>query len=104
MFTGNWPKDMLDHRNTNTANNKFENLREATNAQNQQNRRFRGNATGFKGVYRTGPRFTDAKRFQAMIMVAGKSTFLGLFPNPEQAAAAYAAAAAKHFGEFARPK
>src|SRR5665213_3102737 len=38
-MTGRWPRDQIDHKDTDSSNNVFTNLREATNAQNQQNRR-----------------------------------------------------------------
>jgi hypothetical protein len=34
---GVWPRAMLDHRNRTRSDNRFANLREATNAQNKQN-------------------------------------------------------------------
>lgn len=93
---------MIDHINGKPDDNRIENLRLATNSQNQQNKRYCGKASGFKGVYVTGPRFTDAKRYQAMIMVNRRAIFLGLHPTAELAHAAYAAAARKYFGDFAR--
>jgi hypothetical protein len=38
----------------------------------------------------------------AQISVDGRSKHLGRFPTPEQAHAAYVAAAREHYGEFAR--
>lgn len=50
-MTGQWPKHQIDHRNGNRADNRWENLREATNGQNRQNARVNKNSwTGVKGV------------------------------------------------------
>lgn len=100
MFHGEMPK-MLDHRDNVRSHNWIENLRICTNAQNQMNSKCRSK-TGFKGVRRTADKFTDAKRYQAGIMVSGKAIFLGLYPSAEEAHAAYLNAAEKHFGEFSR--
>lgn len=97
--TGQWPRVRLDHRDGNALNNRWENLRYATQAQNMQNSRRRSdNQTGFKGVS-----FNRARgRFQAHISINRKSRYLGLFDTAEEAHAAYCAAAKEHFGEFAR--
>lgn len=99
---GDWPADLIDHKDGDVKNNKIQNLRLATNSQNQQNKKFSSNKSGFKGVYVTGKKFTDAKRYQAMIQVNGSQKFLGLYPTAEEAHKAYCDAAVKHFGEFAR--
>ena len=36
-MTGEWPKELVDHKDTIKINNKWENLREATNSQNKRN-------------------------------------------------------------------
>lgn len=92
---GQWPEHTIDHRDLNPLNNAFENLRPATRAQNQSNRRCY-NKSGFKGVY------TFHKKFKAQIVVSGKVHYLGLFSTPEEAHAVYCTAAVEHFGEFAR--
>lgn len=99
--TGSWPTKQIDHRNTNRADNRFDNLRLATNSQNGGNRRLSSkNRTGFKGVSFAS---RCAKRpYNAQISINGKSKNLGYYATPEAAHAAYLAAASEHFGDFAR--
>ena len=101
MFTGKWPAELMDHKDGNRANNRMDNLREATNTENQRNRRLCGNEAGFKGVYLNNPDYRNST-YRAMIMVKAKHVYLGTFDTAEQAHAAYCAAAEKYFGEFAR--
>ena len=95
---GKWPKDMIDHINGIKDDNYIENLREATNAENQWNRTKRDNNTsGFKGVCWN----KAAQKWQAQIRINNKVKYLGLFDSPEEAYAAYCKAAKELFGEFA---
>lgn len=92
---------MIDHIDGDPSNNRIENLRECTNAQNQYNGpRKCHNRSGCKGVvfHPKCPR----KPWQAKIAKAGRVFSLGYYATLEEAAAAYAAGAAKHAGEFAR--
>jgi hypothetical protein len=93
--TGAWPVAQLDHANGARDDNRFVNLREATNAENGHNRKT-NNPCGFKGVRQ------QKKRWCARIGKNGRRIFLGLFATPEEAHAAYVAAATEHHGEFAR--
>lgn len=96
---GEWPPSQIDHVDGNPSNNRLENLRLATNAQNQQNRKIASNNTsGAKGVTKTG------ERFSARIGIGGKSKHLGTFGTVNAAADAYKAAAEELFGEFSRPE
>lgn len=91
-MTGKWPDDDIDHRNRRRSENRWENLREATNAQNAQNRKLAStNTSGCPGVWWN----KDCGKWQAAIKVAGKRTHLGLFDAIADAADAYAAAKAK---------
>jgi hypothetical protein len=97
LETGRWP-DMLDHVNGDRADNRFCNLREATYGGNAANRGAqKNNKLGVKGVRRA-----RGNMFQANIQYRRRSIFLGHFNTVEAAAAAYAEAARKYFGEFAK--
>jgi len=96
--TGEWPKQ-VDHRDTVKSNNRWANLRLATSSQNHANRGpNKNNSTGFKGVHKGH----GYKRWTALICVRGEKMKLGLYDTPEEAHAAYAAAAVRYFGDFAR--
>jgi hypothetical protein len=98
-MTGEWPKEDIDHKNGNSADNRWVNLREATVSQNLANQRIRSNNTsGFKGVT-----WDKAKRkWAAQIRVKGRHIHIGRFASAEEAHSAYCDAAKRHFGEFAR--
>jgi hypothetical protein len=101
MMTGVFPEHQIDHRDGNPSNNRWQNLREATHAQNQRNRKLsRTNTSGYTGVYRASPRRTLA--WSADIRVNGRKLFLGCFPSKDAAHAARVAAELEHFGEFRR--
>jgi len=52
MMTGEDPVDQIDHEDTNRSNNRWKNLREASNGPNIQNsRRRKDNKSGIKGVF-----------------------------------------------------
>ena len=94
---GVWPQNHIDHINGIRDDNRIENLREATHAENQRNAKKRANTRcTLKGVY------NDNGRFNARIWVGGKNMYLGVYNTEEEAHAAYVAAAKKEFGAFAR--
>jgi hypothetical protein len=84
---GVWPSLEIDHKDGNRANNRIENLREATSAENKQN--LRGarshSATGLLGVFK----FRDGGKFMAQIVKNGKGKHIGVFDSKEEAHAAY---------------
>ena len=97
IVTGEWPRSFVDHRDLNRGNNSWGNLRQATPRQNSCNSPRRSHSTtGSKGVY------AQKGRFRARIRVDGRLMSLGMFDRKSDAAAAYAQAAAKMHGEFAR--
>lgn len=99
-MTGKWPTNDIDHKNGNSLDNRWSNLREATNSQNAMNSRRRSdNTSGVTGVYWN----TSANKWQAYITPEGKKTlYLGVFATLAAAKNARAEAANKYFGEFAR--
>ncbi|MFC7515075.1 HNH endonuclease [Herbaspirillum sp. GCM10030257] len=100
MHYGAWPEDQIDHRNTIKADNRINNLRLATNAQNMANRGLqKNNKSGAKGVHFN----KNAGRYQAYIKHLGKRYHLGYFDTVEAASAAHQKAAKQMFGEFAHP-
>lgn len=63
--TGSWPKDQLDHENHSRADDRLENLREATCKENQQNRPLRkDNTTGHTNIRITSSK-TKGTRYEA---------------------------------------
>jgi len=90
---GEWPANEIDHIDGDKGNNRICNLREATRSQNCANRRKIGVGLP-KGVQR------NANRFQAVITVNGKRKCLGSYLSPEEAHAAYCAAAQNEFGAY----
>jgi HNH endonuclease/AP2 domain len=98
-MTGRWGRPMIDHRDGNRANNRLSNLRVATSSQNNANRPLpRHNTSGFKGVHFD----RRLRKWKACICKDWRTKYLGVFPTPEAAHAAYVAAARKLHGEFAR--
>jgi hypothetical protein len=99
METGHWPKEQIDHRDENRSNNQRKNLREATHGQNLQNHSYnKNNKAKAKGVYKR----KDCNRWCAMIDIASKTHYLGLFKNKQKAISAYRTAAKKFHNEFAK--
>jgi len=98
LMTGRWPVQ-VDHINGIRSDNRWVNLREVTNAQNQHNSR---SAEGSSSQY-LGVSF-DVKRqkWAAYICPEGRKVHLGYFEEELQAAKARDAAAIKMFGEYAR--
>lgn len=95
---GAWPSTQIDHKDGNKINNRLDNLRPATTAQNTRNRTVQtNNRTGLKGVskHRAGGYF-------ARITRDGCVHYLGYFKTAKEAKAAYDLAVGEHHGEFAR--
>jgi hypothetical protein len=95
-FHGFMPPQVY-HIDGNRQNNRIENLREATSAQNNQNRMATG-ASKIKGVVW----HRQSKKWTASICINRKNIHLGSFEKIEDAALVANKARQKLHGEFAR--
>ena len=99
MAHGVWPTGEIDHVNGNRTDNRASNLRQASRAENCRNAGISvRNSSGLKGVSWD----SQTGKWRAQIRTGSSSTSLGRFSTPEEAHAAYCAAAQKHHGEFAK--
>jgi hypothetical protein len=96
--TGVWPEAQIDHINGNSSDNRIANLRPATQAQNNANRKRRETSRFPKGV-KLDPRIN---LYVAHLRINRRCKYLGSFRTPEAAHDAYVAAARAYYGEFAR--
>lgn len=97
-MTGKWPDAEIDHINGDPTDNRWCNLREATKAQNMQNKKPQKNSVvGIPGVQWERNR----KHWVARITVDKKHRYLGSFHNIEEAIVARREAEKKYFGSFA---
>ncbi len=88
-----------DHRDRDGLNNRRGNIRPCTSSQNQANKRKAlGKSSRFKGVSWN----KESRKWTAHIR-QGRLIYLGRYGTEEAAHDAYAAAATRHYGEFARP-
>lgn len=87
---GFWP-ERVDHKNGNGDDNRPDNLREATQAQNMANK-IHGKMRGVE---------SHGAKWRARIQVNGQRIELGSYASREEAMTAYKAGAEKYFGEFA---
>jgi hypothetical protein len=77
-ITGEWPSDQVDHINHDRSDNRWGNLREATNKINHQNRPMqKNNKSGFTGVFWE----KAINKWRSQIKVGGKKIHLGVFDN-----------------------
>jgi hypothetical protein len=92
-----WVPRIIDHKDGNTRNNRIENLRAATEEQNQANsKRAKNNTSGFKGVSYHKP----TGKWTSSIRLHNKAKYLGKFDTAEEAHAAYCAAGERLRGEY----
>jgi hypothetical protein len=99
MIMGSPGNLFVDHINGNTLDNRRENLRICTCAENIRNqKRNITNTSGYKGVSWN----KQLGKWVAFICVNYKNKNLGSFATAKQAYEAYCAASAKYHGEFGR--
>lgn len=100
FMTGEWPADQIDHVDLNRTNNRFANLREASNSDNLCNRGpTKRNKTGCRGVHFTRDRI--GKPWFVAVR-KGKRLYVKRFKTKDEAVAMRHAAARNIHGEFAR--
>ena len=93
---GYFPKNQIDHIDRNPSNNKVENLREATQSQNQANALARkDNVLGERGIQKVG------NTYRVRMRIGGDRKFLGSFSNLEKAIACRNKALLETHGDFA---
>lgn len=101
----------IDHKDRNGLNNQKYNLRNATHAENQRNKKASGTSQ-YLGVHwhnvtikynskKFGLRKYHSSKWRAAININGKTKHIGSFKNEQDAALAYNKAAIVYHGEFA---
>jgi hypothetical protein len=96
--TGEFPAEQVDHIDGNPINNRIENLRQATNAQNRRNVRIsKSNKSGYKGVCWN----KRSAKWVAVIKKDKQHHFLGYFNDVIDAHNAVKNARESLHGEFA---
>lgn len=96
MLHNGYLPSIIDHKNGNKADNRIENLRQATSSQNACNQKMSPHNTGgLKGISPYG-----RGRWMAIISLNRERFFLGTFDTREEAHYAYCKASKKLHGEF----
>jgi hypothetical protein len=96
---GRWPEFGVDHVNGVRDDNRADNLRPATQSQNNGNTKLRENTiSGLKGV----SLFNGGRYWRARGGINGKQVVIGYYDCPAAAHFAYQVWADQNFGEFAR--
>lgn len=90
---------VVDHINGDTLDNRKQNLRICTTAENARNGRTRKNNSGYKGVCY----IADKKKYRARITRNYVTYTVGHYHTAEEAYAARCEALKEFHGEFARP-
>jgi hypothetical protein len=97
LFYGVWPTKKIDHKNRIKSDNWIENIREATDSQNNHNVDKKRSPCGYRGVYF----HKRMRRWCVKLQRDGKSIHVGYFDDPETASDAYKKAVVELRGEFA---
>lgn len=91
-MAGKLPDAQVDHISGAVADNRWDNLRTATQSQNMQNRKVRvDNSSGYPGVNWN----SAVRKYIARICVGGVRQYLGCFDDAEEAGKAYLEAKAR---------
>lgn len=87
IYYGEWPKNQIDHINQDPTDNRIENLRDVTNAENNKNKTLNNNnTTGYLGVSK------HHGKYRARIRINNIDKHLGYYDTAEEAAAVRAVA------------
>ena len=82
LMTGRWPTDQIDHISGDSLDNRWANLREATQLENNRNCRIQANnKSGFRGIHWRSRR----SKWEVRIRHDGRRYGCGLFENLEDA-------------------
>ena len=81
LMTGDWPPVVVDHEDRDKSNDRWSNLRLASNSENAQNREVQENNTSGKAGVRPTPHGT----FQARIKKGGVARSIGTYGTIEEA-------------------
>ncbi len=95
---------VVDHKNHDTLDNRYSNLRVCTRSENQRNRRKPHHSSTGKpttSLYKGVRWHKKSRKWEAQICIDRKNKYLGLFDKEVDAALCYNQAAIKHFGQFA---
>ncbi len=98
-MTGKWPSFEMDHKDLDHTNDRWKNLRPATDSQNQMNRNLqKNNKSKHRGVIRR----RDSGKWMAYLTKNKKRINLGCFDLKKDAVAVRRKTERKVFGSFAR--
>jgi hypothetical protein len=95
LFHHGYLTKTIDHIDGNPSNNAIENLRAATQCQNNRNRKQKLTKYGHLGIT-----LIQGKYWMPQLRVDGKKLYLGIYKNVDEAKLAYKNAVEKYCGEF----